>query len=132
LQKAGSIAAIVGASVAVLLLLWGIATWWWRNYHRMRGLKVRVVRSGEEGFYVMVNDFPASTREITAVVEDGTRASRFGPEPVRQGSSEQTITLKGPLSRTEAKYKVEIFLTSLSGDHRRVCKGKVKQVPYEE
>jgi hypothetical protein len=132
LQKAGSIAAIVGASVAVILLLWGIATWWWRNHHRMRGVKVKVVTSGEEGFYVIAKGYPASTREITAVVSDGKFESRFGPEPVRQGSSEETISLKGPLSRTESHYHVQIFLTSLSNDHRRVFKGKVKQTRYED
>src|SRR5438552_18922344 len=61
LQRAGNIAAIVGASVAVLLLAAGITRWWWRN-HRVWSVQPRLCMSGQE-IYLAIAGLPASTAQ---------------------------------------------------------------------
>jgi hypothetical protein len=128
LQRAGSIAAIVGASVAVLLLLAGIFRWWWRH-HRVWSVKPRVFVSGDTR-YLGVTGLPASTSTVTAFVSDGTENKRFGPDLYRRSiQPEHLINLRlgqPLLSESVKKYKVEIVTTSAQGGSRRVFKKKVR------
>lgn len=130
LQKAGSIAAIIGASVAVLLLGAGMIRWWWRR-HPVRSVKVLVVDNGPDRFYLRLDGLPASTTEITALVNDGETTNRLGPAQVYSRESSRTFGLGDQISRTAKKYKVEVSTTLVKGEHRRIFKGKVKRGPDE-
>jgi hypothetical protein len=135
LQKAGSIAAIVGASVALTLFLAALVRWWWRN-HRVRSVKVRVFTSGEEGFYVGVKGLPAASAEVTTLVNDGTRTKRSGPHELKpwEPASETTFSLvdKTGLDKTVETYTVTVFVTLIAGEQRRVFKQKVKRSRFED
>jgi hypothetical protein len=129
LQNAGSIAAIVGAGVAVLLLFAAIVRWWLRH-RRVWSVKPRIVRSGE-AVYLEIPGLPASTDTVTAFVSDGMQPKgKFGPatyrpdiERILRFNLRQARPL---LSESRRKYKVAIFVVSDLGEARRVFKGKVK------
>jgi hypothetical protein len=127
LQNAGSIAAIVGASVAVLLLIAGVVRWWWRN-HRVRSVKVRIFESGEN-LYLGITGLPASTVDVTAFINDGTETRRLGPANYRRDiNAEHLFNLRERglgIDESVSAYKVEIRITSDRGDRRRVFKKKV-------
>jgi len=124
LQRAGAIAAIVGASVAVLLLLAGVVRWWWRH-HRVRSVKPRIHQSGEN-LYLTVSGLPASTRDVTAFVSDGEKTKKLGPATYRRDIKEDhDFNLRDgqpALDESVTKYEVEIGIVSDRGDHRRVFK----------
>src|SRR5262245_3229908 len=81
LQNAGSIAAIIGASVAVLLLLAGIVRWWWRH-HGVRGLKGKLHLSGDE-LYLEIAGLSAAAESATTLVGDETTTKKCGPSAIR-------------------------------------------------
>jgi hypothetical protein len=132
LQKAGSIAAIVGATVALLLLLAGIVRWWWRGHHRVRSVKVEVRPSGEE-VYLVVTGLPAATATVTAFVDDGAQTKKLGPASYRRDISEEHLfnLREGHQHLDEAvgHYTVEVRVTSDHGDERRVFKKKIRTPP---
>jgi hypothetical protein len=64
LQNAGSIAAIVGASVTVLVVTAGVARWWWRH-HGVRAVNARIHAGGEEQ-YLEITGLPASADTVAA------------------------------------------------------------------
>lgn len=119
LQKAGSVAAIVGASVAVVLLLAGIARWWWRN-HRVWSVKPRIFRRGEE-ILLGVKGVPASFTEVTVFVGHGTGKKRLGT-----GANEGEILFRlghpPHLDESVMSHKITLFATSIQGDQRRIFK----------
>jgi hypothetical protein len=129
LQNAGSIAAIVGASVAVLLLAAGVIRWWWRRHHRVRSVKPRLHQSGEN-LYLGITGLPASTVQITAFVSDGTQTKRLGPAEYRRDiDAEHNFNLRDGqqhLDESVRKYKVELEVVSDRGVSRRVFKKKLK------
>jgi hypothetical protein len=129
LQNAGSIAAIVGASIALLLLLASILRWWWRR-HRVRSVNLRIFKSGEEPIYLGITELPASTALVTALVSDGKTTKKFGPSAYRRDIGEEVLfnlRLGQPLlDDTVEKYRVELFTVSDHGDRRRVFKGRVR------
>ena len=127
LQNAGSIAAIIGASVAVLLLVVGIVKWRWRR-RRIRSVKPRIHTSGEQ-LYLEIRGLPASTDVVTALVSDGTTTKRYGPSAYRADiSHEMQFNLRHGdplLDETVKKWKLEIFTTTDRGERRRAFKGKL-------
>jgi hypothetical protein len=129
LQKAGAIAAIVGASVALILFLTNLARWWWRN-HRLRSLKVRIFDSGEEKYLGIVG-LPVATAQVTAFVNDSKETKKLGPAAYRRDiQAEHLFSLRfgqPGLDESAEKYKVELFTLSDLGDRRRVFKGKVRK-----
>jgi hypothetical protein len=128
LQRAGSIAAIVGASVAVLLLLAGVVRWWLRH-RRVWSVKPTIFTSGEE-LYLKIDGLPASTAQVQAFVNDGDRVKRFGPDVYRRDIAEvQQFNLRTgqpTLDESAAKYRVEVITFDDLGQRRRVYKRKVK------
>jgi hypothetical protein len=123
LQKAGSVAAIVGASVAVVLLLAGIARWWWRN-HRVWSVKPRIFERGDE-IMLGVKGVPASFTEVTAFVDYGK-----GKRSLGTGANVSEILFRlgrrPHFDESIMKYKITVFATSFQGDKRRIFKKKVR------
>ena len=111
LQTAGSVAAIIGASVAVLLLVAQITRWWWRR-HRVRSVKPRIFTSGEN-LYLGITGLPAATAHVAAFVNDGTETKKLGPDAYRRDiQPEHLFNLRGGdqrLDETVKTYKVEIL-----------------------
>ena len=128
LQTAGSVAAIIGASVAVLLLVAQITRWWWRR-HRVRSVKPRIFTSGEN-LYLGITGLPAATAHVAAFVNDGTETKKLGPDAYRRDiQPEHLFNLRGGdqrLDETVKTYKVEILTVSDRGDSRRVFKKRLK------
>jgi hypothetical protein len=133
LRDAGSIAAIVGASVAVVLVIASIVRWWWRN-HNVRKVKPRIYQR-ERKLILSVAGLPASTERVTVFVGDGKETRRFGPDNYRRDIEEEhRVNLRPPhlgqpqqlLDETVKSYKVEIIITPVRGEQRRVFKKKVK------
>jgi hypothetical protein len=129
LLNAGSVAAIVGASVAVLLLVAAIVGWWWREHHRDRHVRARIYRSGEE-IYLSITGLPATTAQVAAFVSDGKDTKKLGPAIyARDLQAEHLFNLREghqPLDESVATYKIEVFTTSDGGYHRRVFKKKLE------
>jgi hypothetical protein len=105
LQKAGSVAAIVGASVAVVLLLAGIVAWLWRR-HRVRSIKVRVFTEGVSGFLIGIEGFPLSTKEFTLLVSDGKTTRKI--EGYVSSPSEQAFSLETTLTRQQRSTRLKL------------------------
>ena len=133
LQRAGSIAAIVGASVAVLLLTASLIRWWWRH-HRVWSVKPRIYSSGET-LYLGVKGLPAATAHVIAFVSDGAKTKKLGPAAFRPDIMEEHLfglrAGEPRLDESVGKYKVELITVSDRGDSRRVFKKKVK-TPWPE
>jgi hypothetical protein len=127
LQNAGAIAAIVGASVAVLLLVAGIVRWWWRR-HRVSSVKARIFGSGPN-LYLGVTGLPASTAEVIALISDDNITKKIGPNAYRPDRGDEALNLQAiapPLSESVQTYGVEVISVYDRGEHRRVFKKSLK------
>ena len=127
LQNAGAIAAIVGASVAVLLLVAGIVRWWWRR-HPVRSVKVRAFLGGDS-LYLGITGLPASTAEIIALVSDHDLTKKFGPAHYRPDMGDEVrFNLRATpplLNESVQTYKVEVVSVYDRGEHRRVFRKSI-------
>ena len=129
LQRAGSIAAIVGASVAVVLLAASIIGWWWRR-HRVWSVKPRIFIGDDDALYLGTRGLPASTAHVIAFVSDGETTTKFGPSAYRRDIAEELLFnlrfVEPFLNESVRKYKVELVSVSDRGEHRRVFKKKLR------
>ena len=126
LDTAGAIAAIVGASVALVLFLGGLVRWWHRNHHPMRGVKARIERREHEVLMLVVSGLPPSLHTIAVLVtDDQDQGQRHGPTQLNSGLPELEFNLtrgQPALNPCAATYFVDVTVTFVGGVQRRVLR----------